>query len=79
MPIYLGWKLAVNKRVKLVSYPLADFLFVEKQSSMHPQVDGSRCCLLRDCQFPDLGERQWSSLQHSTGHKVLPIRQEWHG
>lgn len=79
MPINLGWRLAADKRVKLADCTLADFFIVGKQNSVHPPVDTSRCCLLRDAQFPRLGGRQWSSLQHSTGHKVLLTGQELHG
>lgn len=72
MPINLGWRLAADKRVKLAGCTLADFLVVGKQSNVHPPVDTSRCCLLRDSQFLKLGGRQWSNLKHSTGHKALP-------
>lgn len=79
MPINLGWRLAVDKRVKLPVCALADLFIVEKQSRAHLPVDTSGCCLLRDSQFPRLGGRQWSNLQHSTGYRVLLTRQEWHG
>ena len=71
MPINLGWRLAADKRVKLAGCTLADSFIVGKQSSAHPPVDTSGCCLLRDSQFPKLGARQRSNLQHSTGHKAL--------
>lgn len=58
MPINLGWRLAVDKMVKIPVCTLADFFVVGKQSSAHLPVDISGCCLLRDSQFPRKGGRQ---------------------